>query len=405
VGSTIFGFPGATPSVSAYGTNDAIVWAIQTDTAGISGPAILHAYNATNVALELYNSHSAGEDPGPAVKFAVPTVANGKVYVCGQYTLAVYGLGTFLATPTIAPGSETFTNSVTVTLADATAGTAIYYTLDNSVPTTNSIRYTGPFAITNSLSVNVRAFEAGAVDSLVAAATFLSSADIGTGTGLTGEYFSSQLATFTNPPTLVRTDATVNFDWSLGPPDPSITSNQFTVRWTGAVQPQFNETYTFYTTTADGVRLWVNGQLLVDKWIDQPVTEWSGSIPLTTGQKYSLTMEYYEDADTPFAQLAWSSPSTAQTVIPQTQLYPTFAPSFNPRTNIYAEGQLQMQLLGLAGKDYVLQATTNLASWTSIATNFSPPDPGVTLPTSWFNFTDSSATNFQFRFYRAFQLQ
>lgn len=404
-GSTVFSFPGATPSVSANGTNNAIVWVIQAGTSGISGPGVLRAYNATNVALELYNSHSAGEDPGLAVKFAVPTVANGKVYVCGQYTLAVYGLGTFLATPTIAPGSGTFTNSVTVTLADATAGTAIYYTLDNSIPATNSIPYAGPFDITNSLSVMVRAFKAGAVDSLMAAATLLSSADIGTGTGLTGEYFSSQLATFTNPPTLVRTDATVNFDWSSGPPDPSISSNQFTVRWTGAVQPQFKETYTFYATTADGVRLWVNGRLLVDQWINQPATEWSGSIPLTTGQKYSLTMEYYENADTPFAQLAWSSPSTAQTVIPQTQLYPTFAPSFGPRANTYTGGQFQLQLLGLAGKDYVLQATTNLTSWTSIATNLSPPDPAVTLPTNLFNFTDSPAADFPYRFYRSFQLQ
>jgi PA14 domain/Chitobiase/beta-hexosaminidase C-terminal domain len=405
VSSNVFQFPGATPSVSANGTSNAIVWVIQVGYPGTSGPAVLHAYNATNVAQELYNSHKAGTDPGLPVKFAVPTIANGKVYVGAQYVLGVYGLGTFLATPTITPGSRTFSGSVSVTLADSSAGAAIYYTLDNSVPTTNSILYTGPFTITNSLSVNARAFAAGAVDSLVATATYLSSADIGAGTGLTGEYFSGQLATYTNPPTLTRTDATVNFDWSAGPPDPGINSNLFTVRWTGAVQPQFNETYTFYTTTADGVRLWVNGQLLVNQWLNQPVAEWSGSIPLTAGRKYSLSMEYYENGDTPFARLAWSSPSTAKTVIPQTQLYPTFAPSFNPQANSYAGGQFQLQLAGLAGKDYVLQASTNFSDWTSIATNFSPADPGVTLPGSLFNFTDNSTTDFPYRFYRATQLQ
>ncbi len=400
-----FGFPGATPSISANGTNDGIVWAIETDNFGNNGPAILHAYDATNVASELYNSDEVNEDPGGAVKFAVPTIANGKVYAGAQYTLAVYGLGVFLTGPSIAPSGATFTNSLMVTLSNAAPGATLYYTLDGSPPTTNSIRYTGPFVITNSLCVKARAFQAGAVNSPLAAATFISGKDAGTGTGLTGEYFTDQPATFINPPTLVRTDATVNFDWTSVGPDPLIDSSLFTVRWTGAVQPQFNETYTFYADTSDGALLWINGQLLVNEWNDQSATEWRGSIPLSALRRYALTLEYFEDSGGPSAQLSWSSPSTVKSIIPQSQLYPTFAPSFVNGANIFMDDQFQVELFGLPGKDYVLQGTTNFRIWTSLSTNFSSPDPGDTIPTSLFDFTDFSATNFPGEFYRALQLR
>jgi hypothetical protein len=93
VSPTYFGFPGPTPSVSANGTSDAIVWALQTDAYG-SGSTILHAYDATNIGTELYNSGQSGsrDDPGGAVKFTVPTIANGKVYVPAVKRLTVYGL-------------------------------------------------------------------------------------------------------------------------------------------------------------------------------------------------------------------------------------------------------------------------------------------------------------------------
>lgn len=93
VSPTYFNFPGPTPSISANGTADAILWALQTDNYG-NGSAILHAYDATNISNELYNTtqNASRDDPGGAVKFTVPTVANGKVYVPAVQQLTVYGL-------------------------------------------------------------------------------------------------------------------------------------------------------------------------------------------------------------------------------------------------------------------------------------------------------------------------
>jgi hypothetical protein len=89
------GYPDSPAVVTSNGTSNGVLWFVQTTAGGSGGRAILRAYDATNIADELYSSAQAanGSDQmGPAVKFVVPTVANGKVYVGASGELDVYGL-------------------------------------------------------------------------------------------------------------------------------------------------------------------------------------------------------------------------------------------------------------------------------------------------------------------------
>lgn len=170
-GPEAYGFPGATPSVSANGTSNAIVWAVQT-----SSPAILRAYNATNVEQEIYNSQQAGarDTLGTGVKFVAPTVAHGKVYVGTAGSLAVFGNGVWATpSPIVTPAGGIFTNSQTVTLSDVMAGVSIYYTTDGSTPTASSPLYAAPFQVTSATLVNALAVAAGNANSDVSSALFL----------------------------------------------------------------------------------------------------------------------------------------------------------------------------------------------------------------------------------------
>jgi outer membrane protein assembly factor BamB len=87
-----FQHPSATPTVSANGTQNGIVWALEAST---NSPAVLHAYDPTNLAHEFYNSNqapSSRDSFGNGNKFIAPLVVNGKVYVGTQNGVAVFGL-------------------------------------------------------------------------------------------------------------------------------------------------------------------------------------------------------------------------------------------------------------------------------------------------------------------------
>jgi hypothetical protein len=141
---------------------------------------------------------------------------------------------------------------------------------------------------------------------------------VGTGTGLRGTYYNNMDFTGT---TSTRTDAKINFNWDSRSPAPFIAPDTFSVRWTGKVQAQKTERYTFYTRADDGVRLWVNGQLLINCWNPQPSTEYSASINLVAGQKYDIKLEYFQRYGGASVSLSWSSATTTKQLVPTSQLY------------------------------------------------------------------------------------
>ncbi|MBU0639121.1 MAG: hypothetical protein KKB50_09680 [Planctomycetes bacterium] len=120
-----------------------------------------------------------------------------------------------------------------------------------------------------------------------------------------------------------RIDQTINFNWGTGAPWPNFDIDNYSVRWTGYVQtPGASGTYTFYTTTDDGVRLWVDDQLIIDHWVDQSPQEWSGTITLAANSEYAIVMEYYENGGGAVAELRWEPPGMSKEIIPAANLIP-----------------------------------------------------------------------------------
>jgi len=111
---------------------------------------------------------------------------------------------------------------------------------------------------------------------------------------------------------LNRTDPRIDFNWGdPGSPDASVGDDNFSVRWTGDVEVAFTETYTFYTNSDDGVRLWVDGQQLVDNWTDHSATENSGTIDLIAGNAYSIVICLLYTSPSPRDRTRSRMPSSA----------------------------------------------------------------------------------------------
>jgi len=142
--------------------------------------------------------------------------------------------------------------------------------------------------------------------------------------GLLGQYYHSAGG---GPPTdpwetlvMERLDPTVNFNWAAGSPDPSVNVDNFSVRWTGEIEVPTTGSYTFYTQTDDGVRLWVGGELIIDNWAEGNTSD-NGGIELISRQRYEIKLEYYENGGDARCELYWMGPGFIREVIPSRYLW------------------------------------------------------------------------------------
>ncbi|MGD0460896.1 MAG: PA14 domain-containing protein [Tepidisphaeraceae bacterium] len=150
-------------------------------------------------------------------------------------------------------------------------------------------------------------------------------------TGLRADYYNAAASVFsqnslavTTTPVLTRTDSTVNFNWDNAAADPSVSAQNFAVRWSGQVLTEQAGNYVFHVTTDAAVRLWVNGQLVIDDYAQHATADDASiALNLKANTLYNIQLDFAQTtAAGDSVSLQWVTPGGTEQVIPATQLYP-----------------------------------------------------------------------------------
>jgi hypothetical protein len=242
----------------------------------------MDAGSTTNVDLSFTNTGSltwpaAGSNPVRASYHW----RNGSCASLGAY--AVFeGLRTAL--PGDLPTSASAQNLAVQVMAPASPGT---YCLEYDLEHAGITWFSTAGASTLRATVNVNAIEVTCADGEFRA-----------------QYFAN--ITLSGAPVVVDCEpAPINHDWGVGGP-PSLPANNFSVRWEGAFNLSAG-TYTFSATADDGVRVWLDGAMIINAWIDQGPTTYTATRTITAGS-HEIRMEYYERGGGAVARLSWSAP-------------------------------------------------------------------------------------------------
>ena len=134
------------------------------------------------------------------------------------------------------------------------------------------------------------------------------------GNGLWGAYFAQPDL---SGPAIYRLDACLDFDWGDSWPAAGLPDDHFSVRWMGQLQVPRNGDYAFIAQSDDGVRLWINNELLIDNWKPNSGQELRSRLTLTTGKKYPFKLEFFEEEGSAMIRLSWEAPGLSRSIIPK----------------------------------------------------------------------------------------
>jgi hypothetical protein len=140
----------------------------------------------------------------------------------------------------------------------------------------------------------------------------------GGGSGLRGEYFHD---TMFGARVYTQVDPVIDFNWRKTSPDPRIAFDNYSVRWTGFVEPRYSQAYSFIVDSDEGLRLWVNDTLVIDD-LKTGGKERTGSIALVAGQRYPIRVDWWQGLYGGWISLYWSAPSQRREIIPASRLTP-----------------------------------------------------------------------------------
>lgn len=237
--------------------------------------------------------------------------------------------------PAISPNGGTFEGSIAVTLDTPQMDGMIYYTTDGTDPDDTSTLYDGT-AITIDTPTTLRAvtYATGFDPSPIVSADFNIVAELSN--GLRGRYYDSQDF---NGLVATRTDPTIDFEYGDGAPPFEDQGGSYSILWTGQVTPLYTETYTFTTINDDGVRLWVDDQLVIDDWNFHGPEERSGTVQLTANQPVSIWLEYFNGGGGGTIQLMWENPQSPQEIIPDSAMVPNLPAGQQPVVSLLFNGE------------------------------------------------------------------
>ena len=178
----------------------------------------------------------------------------------------------------------------------------------------------------------------------------------GAGGGIKGEYFNNP--SVSGDPVLTRLDPGIDFTWGTDSPEQGVVNeNDFSVRWRGELEIAFTEEYRFFALTEDGVKLWINDQLVIDRWEVYRLNEYrSDPIALVAGEKVSIELwgrdnQAAGESASATAQLMWESKHQAKAIIPAVAFSPPVRAGSPKPANGAVDTRQTLELRWIAGDD------------------------------------------------------